>query len=277
MRYAFDEGAAPGRHETQYFEMFCNRGIYHNGWTAVTRHSVPWDITVPMPPLLEDRWELYSDTDWTQAHDLSAEMPDKLAALQQLWLIEVSKYNVLPLDDRRVERFNSDLAGRPMLIKGTQQMLFNGMRRLSENSVLNLKNKSHTITCEIEVEGCEGERCDRRAGRRVRWMVACTSSMARRGTATTCSALQRFHVGGDAARACRHPPGPGRVHLRRWRPREGRHRRDLPRRLEGGRGARRGHGPDGVLGRRDARPRQRHGLTGERRVHVGDESRSRAR
>ena len=105
-----------------------------------------------MPPLLEDKWELYSDTDWTQAHDLSAEMPEKLAALQQLWLIEVSKYNVLPLDDRRVERFNSDLAGRPTLIKGTQQILFNGMRRLSEHSVLNLKNKSHTVTSEIVVE-----------------------------------------------------------------------------------------------------------------------------
>ncbi len=129
MRYAFADASAAGRHETQYFEMFCNRGIYHNGWTAVTRHSVPWDITAPMPPLLEDKWELYSDTDWTQAHDLSAEMPEKLAALQQLWLIEVSKYNVLPLDDRRVERFNSDLAGRPTLIKGTQQILFNGMRQ----------------------------------------------------------------------------------------------------------------------------------------------------
>ena len=151
MRYAFEDAAAAGRHETQYFEMFCNRGIYHNGWTAVTRHSTPWDPSSPLPALADDVWELYADTDWTQAHDLSAEMPDKLAALQQMWLIEVSKYNVLPLDDRRVERFSSDLAGRPVLIKGTQQILFNGMRRLSENSVLNLKNKSHTVTCEIDV------------------------------------------------------------------------------------------------------------------------------
>ena len=152
MRYSFDDGGAPGRHETQYFEMFCNRGIYHKGWTAVTRHSIPWDPSSPLPAFADDVWELYADTDWTQSHDLSAEMPERLAHLQQLWLIEVSKYNVLPLDDRRVERFNSDLAGRPTLITGTQQILFNGMRRLSENSVINLKNKSHTITCEIAVK-----------------------------------------------------------------------------------------------------------------------------
>ncbi len=119
MRYAFDDDGVPGKHETQYFEMFCNRGIYHNGWTAVTRHSIPWDPAAALPAFDDDVWELYADTDWTQAHDLAAEHPDKLAELQRLWLIEVSKYNVLPLDDRRVERFNSDLAGRPVLVRGT--------------------------------------------------------------------------------------------------------------------------------------------------------------
>jgi hypothetical protein len=158
MRYAFDDGDAAERHETQYFEMFCNRGIYHKGWTAVTRHSTPWDMTAPMPALDDDVWELYDDTDWTQARDLAAAQPERLAALQRLWLIEVAKYNVLPLDDRRVERFNSDLAGRPTLAKGTSQLLFGGMGRLSENSVLNLKNKSHAVTAEISVPdgGAEG-------------------------------------------------------------------------------------------------------------------------
>jgi arylsulfatase len=198
MRYTFADAAAPGRHETQYFEMFCNRGIYHNGWTAVTRHSVPWDVTVPMPPLLEDRWELYSDTDWTQAHDLSAEMPDKLAALQQLWLIEVSKYNVLPLDDRRVERFNSDLAGRPVLIKGTQQILFNGMRRLSENSVLNVKNKSHTITCEIEVKDANASGVViAQGGEFGGWSVYLIDGKPR--YCYNLFGLRQFHVGGDVA------------------------------------------------------------------------------
>jgi len=158
MAYAFDDGDATERHTTQYFEMFCNRGIYHNGWTAVTRHSTPWDMTAPMPALDDDVWELYADTDWTQAHDLAAEQPARLADLQRLWLIEVAKYNVLPLDDRRVERFNSDLAGRPVLVTGRSQLLFGGMTRLSENSVLNLKNKSHSVTAEIVVPdgGAEG-------------------------------------------------------------------------------------------------------------------------
>jgi arylsulfatase len=85
-------------------------------------------------------------------------MPGKLHELQRLWLIEAVKYNVLPLDDRRVERFNSDLAGRPLLVKGTSQTLFGGMGRLTENSVINLKNKSHSVTAEIVVPdgGAEG-------------------------------------------------------------------------------------------------------------------------
>ncbi len=148
MVYSFDDAGAAGRHETQYFEMFVNRGIYHNGWTAVTRHSVPF-IDEPLPAFDDDVWELYGPEDWTQAHDLSKEMPEKLHALQRLFLIEAVKYNVLPLDDRRVERFNSDLAGRPTLIKGKTQMLFSGMQRLGENVVLNLKNKSHAVTAEV--------------------------------------------------------------------------------------------------------------------------------
>jgi arylsulfatase len=95
-------------------------------------------------------WELYdTNTDWSQAHDLSKEMPEKLHELKRLFLIEAVKYNVLPLDDRRIERFNPDLAGRPVLIRGRSQVLFSGMGRLTENSVLNLKNKSHSITAEI--------------------------------------------------------------------------------------------------------------------------------
>ena len=74
------------------------------------------------------------------------------------WLIEAVRYNVLPLDDRRVERFNSDLAGRPVLIKGKSQILFGSMGRLSENTVLNTKSKSHAVTAEIVVpaKGAEG-------------------------------------------------------------------------------------------------------------------------
>jgi arylsulfatase len=151
MTYSFDDATADERHTTQYFEMFCNRGLYHNGWTAVTRHSTPWDPAAPLPALADDVWELYADTDWTQSRDLSKEQPEKLAELQQRWLLEVTKFNVLPLDDRRIERFNADLAGRPTLVKGDSQILFHGMGRLSENSVLNLKNKSHSVTAEFTV------------------------------------------------------------------------------------------------------------------------------
>jgi arylsulfatase A-like enzyme len=150
MMYAFEDASADGRHETQYFEMFVNRGIYHQGWTAVTRHSIPW-VATEMPAIQDDTWELYAPDDWTQARNIIAENPEKLAELQELFLAEARKYNVLPLDDRRFERFNSDLAGRPQLIRGSSQLLFSGMGRLSENSVLVTKNKSHAVSAEIIV------------------------------------------------------------------------------------------------------------------------------
>jgi len=159
MLYSFDGATAPERHELQYFEMFCNRGIYYKGWSAVTRHSTPWMVTAKLPAFDDDVWELYDGSkDWTQAHDLAKEMPEKLHELQRLWLIEATKYNALPLDDRRIERFNADLAGRPQLVKGNSQLLFGGMGRLSENSVLVMKNKSFSITAEVEVpsKGAEG-------------------------------------------------------------------------------------------------------------------------
>jgi len=147
----FDDAGAPEHRETQYFEMFVNRGIYHQGWTAVTRHSTPWVVQGEMPAFDDDDWELYGPDDWTQTKNLSKESPEKLHELQRLFLIEATRYDVLPLDDRRVERFNPDLAGRPTLIHGNSQMLFGGMGRLTENTVLNIKNKSHSITAEIVV------------------------------------------------------------------------------------------------------------------------------
>jgi arylsulfatase len=158
MLYAFNDAKAAERRETQYFEMFCNRGIYHKGWTAVTRHGVPW-LGAYKRSFDEDVWELYdTNTDWTQAHDLAAGNPGKLAELQRLFLIEAGKYSVLPLDDRTFQRFNSDLAGRPQLIKGKTQILFGGMGRLTENSVVSIKNKSFSLTADLDVptSGAEG-------------------------------------------------------------------------------------------------------------------------
>jgi len=158
MLYAFNDARAAERHETQYFEMFGNRGIYHKGWTAVTKHVTPW-IQSKSIPLDDDVWELYDTTkDWSQAKNLAKEMPQKLHELQRLWLIEATRYKVLPIDDRLLEKVNPDTAGRPVLIKGKTQLLFAGMRGLSENCILNLKNKSHSVTAEIVVpqKGAEG-------------------------------------------------------------------------------------------------------------------------
>ncbi|HYL28225.1 MAG TPA: sulfatase/phosphatase domain-containing protein, partial [Candidatus Nitrosotalea sp.] len=152
MAYCFEDPKAAERRETQYFEMFGNRGIYHKGWTAVTRHRTPWLMTGGAPPFDDDVWELYdTNTDWSQANDLSKEMPDKLHELQRLWLIEATRNNVLPMDDRMAERVNSDMAGRPVLIRGTSQVLAMGMGDLNENNVVNVKNKSHSVTAQLDI------------------------------------------------------------------------------------------------------------------------------
>ncbi|MDV6271299.1 arylsulfatase [Rhodococcus globerulus] len=151
MNYTFEAAEAPERHDLQYFEMAGNRGIYYKGWSAVTRHSTPWLANEELPALDDDVWELYDGTnDWSQARDLAKVQPERLATLQRLWLIEAVKYNVLPIDDRRFERLNATIAGRPQLIKGTTQVLFPGMKRLSEHSVLDIKNRSFSVTAAID-------------------------------------------------------------------------------------------------------------------------------
>ena len=160
MLYSFDDAKAAERRETQYFEMSGNRGIYHKGWTAVTRHRTPWLTAGVAPPAFDDDvWELYdTNTDWSQSKDLAKEHPQKLRDLQRQWLIEAVKYNVVPLDDRFAERANAEIAGRPQLTKGKRQLLFGGMGRLTEGSIVNYKNKSHAVTAELIVpeSGAEG-------------------------------------------------------------------------------------------------------------------------
>jgi arylsulfatase len=152
MVYSFNDASAPERHDLQYFEMFGNRGIYHKGWSAVTKHRTPWLLIEKAPPFAEDVWELYDgSSDFTQAKDLSKAQPEKLEALQRLWLIEATKYNVIPLDDRTGERLNPDLAGRPVLVRGDSQLLFGHMGRLSEHSVISIKNKSFSVTANVVV------------------------------------------------------------------------------------------------------------------------------
>ena len=238
MLYAFNDAKAAERHETQYFEMFCNRGIYHKGWTAVTRHGVPW-VGAYKRAFDDDVWELYdTNTDWTQSKDLAKENPKKLAELQRLFIIEATKYSALPLDDRTFERFNPDLAGRPQLIKGKTQILFGGMGRLSENSIVSIKNKSYAITADLDVpkSGAEGvivaqggniERLEPlRQGRQAEVLLQLLRH-------------RRDVRRSDAADPGRESPGPHGVQVRRRRPRQGRRRHALRRRQVGRSGSHR--------------------------------------
>ncbi|MCA0930384.1 arylsulfatase [Ruegeria profundi] len=159
MLYTFDDPTAGERHTTQYFEMFGNRAIYHEGWWARTIHKAPWEPK-PRRALADDIWELYdTNTDFSLTNDLSEDMPEKLAQMQTIFMQEAARNNVLPIDDRVFERINPASAGRPDLMAGrTSITLAGGMTGMTENVFLDIKNKSKTITAEIEVpeSGADG-------------------------------------------------------------------------------------------------------------------------
>ncbi|WP_145095608.1 arylsulfatase [Anatilimnocola aggregata] len=150
--YTFADATAQDRRKTQYFEIFGNRGIYHDGWLAHTVHKAPWEAKV-RHPFLEDTWELYHvDEDFSSANDLAAQNPAKLKELQELFLKEALKYTVLPLDDRMLERLNATLVGRPDLMAGRKSLtVYEGMTGMSENVFINTKNQSHSITADVEI------------------------------------------------------------------------------------------------------------------------------
>jgi arylsulfatase len=153
MMYSFGDAQAKDRRTTQYFEMFGNRAIYHDGWVAATRHSIPWLMT-QNPPLDQDRWELYHVAeDFSQSKDLAAENPAKLKELQDLFTQEAIRNHVLPIDDRRAERFDASIAGRPDLLgPRTSMTLYEGMTGIMENAFINVKGRSYTVTAEVDVK-----------------------------------------------------------------------------------------------------------------------------
>jgi arylsulfatase A-like enzyme len=210
MLYSFNEPDAAERHDLQYFEMFGNRGIYYKGWSAVTKHRTPWVMVGgALPAFDDDVWELYDGSvDFSQARDLSAEQPDRLHHLQRLWLIEAVKYNVLPIDDRGAERLNPEIAGRPTLIRGNSQLLFAGMGRLSENSVVSIKNRSFSVTAEVEVPevGAEGV-IIAQGGRFGGWSIYATGGKAK--FSYNVLGLQQFATQADAPV----PPGTHQVRM----------------------------------------------------------------
>jgi arylsulfatase len=150
--YTFDDAKADTRHKVQYFEMFGNRALYADGWFARTIHRAPWEMK-PRAALSEDKWELYDTrNDFSLTNDLSAQNPAKLEELQDQFMKEAVRYNVLPIDDRVIERVNAKLAGRPDLMGDrTSLTLGEGMRGMSENVFINIKNRSVTITADVEI------------------------------------------------------------------------------------------------------------------------------
>jgi len=150
--YSFNEAQARSRHTTQYFEIAGNRAIYHEGWFAGTVHKAPWEAK-PRAALSDDTWELYDTrTDFSLAHDLSARNPGKLKEMQALFMKEAVSHQVLPIDDRTLERFDARIAGRPDLMGDrTSLTLYEGMTGIMENAFINVKNRSSSITAELDI------------------------------------------------------------------------------------------------------------------------------
>jgi arylsulfatase A-like enzyme len=152
MLYTFDNAQARSTHKTQYFEIMGNRGIYQDGWFAGTIHRAPWE-QLPRRKLQDDIWELYDTTkDFSLANDRAAANPAKLKELQGVFRKEAIKYRVLPIDDRLLERVSAATAGRPDLMEGrTSLTLSEGMVGMSENVFINIKNRSLSITADVEI------------------------------------------------------------------------------------------------------------------------------
>jgi arylsulfatase len=152
MVYTFDSPQTVSTHKTQYFEMMGNRGIYHDGWFAGTIHRAPWE-PLPRGKLQDDPWELYDTRkDFSLANNLAAANPAKLKEMQGIFTNEAIKYRVLPIDDRMFERIDPVTAGRPDLMGGrTTLTLSEGMVGMSENVFINIKNRSLSMTAELEI------------------------------------------------------------------------------------------------------------------------------
>jgi arylsulfatase len=161
MAYTFDKAnaKAPSKRDTQYFEMFANRGIYHDGWYACTIPPVPtWALgTKPLPPIEEYKWELFNITDdYSQAKDLADKNPDKLKEMQALFLTEAAKYQVLPLDNSVLPRI---ITPRPSATAGRTTFTYKGENvGIPPGNAPSILNRDYTITADITVPegGAEG-------------------------------------------------------------------------------------------------------------------------
>ena len=152
MAYSFNNAGAAERHTIQYFEMFGNRALYLNGWYARTIHRAPWQVS-DLPPLEDDVWDLYNTReDFSLVNNLASKYPERLEEMKELFMVEAQKYHVLPIDDRVIVRMNPEVAGRPDIMAGRSSLiLYEGMEGMLENTFINIKNKSFTITADIDV------------------------------------------------------------------------------------------------------------------------------
>lgn len=154
MVYSFDNARAPDRRKTQYFEIFGNVGIYHEGWVAMTTPlRVPWSAKSADMDILTTRWELYNiDQDFSEADDLAAKYPAKLKEMQEVFFAEAKKYNVLPLDSSAIERFGA--FNRPSLTAGRTSFAYHGgIKRIPEGAAPDIKNRSWSLTADLVCTG----------------------------------------------------------------------------------------------------------------------------
>ena len=264
MAYSFDDARADDRHTTQYFEMFCNRGIYHEGWTAVTRHSIPW-VGTEMPAFDDDVWELYGPGDWTQAHDVAAEQPEKLAELQRLFLIEAGEVQRAPARRSPVRavqpRPGGTAAARPWGLAAPVRSHGPPVGELD-------RRVEEQVARDHRADRGARERCERRDHLAGRGLRRARPLREGRKARVLLQPLRPRAVQGlrRRRRPRRRSPGADGVHVRRRRPREGRRRHALRRRRAGRRGARRRHRADALLGGRDDRRGKRHRDPGQRRL-----------
>jgi arylsulfatase A-like enzyme len=162
MAYTWDKANATeaSTRTTQYFEMFANRAIYHNGWIAATTPPVPpWLLgTVKLPADVVNgyKWELYNIAeDYSENNDLAAKMPDKLREMQELFFVEAAKYNVFPLDNSVLSRL---LAPRPSATAGRTVFSYSGeLPGIPDSDAPSILNRSYSITAEVEVPQGGGE------------------------------------------------------------------------------------------------------------------------
>ena len=159
MVYSFADAKAPSTHRTQYFEMAGDRAIYRDGWVAATTPLyMPWTPPGPAPDVMTGyTWELYDTTkDFSEADDLAAKEPERLRRMQELFLVEAARHNVFPLDNSKVERFDTSI--RPSLTRGRTSFSYaGGLARIPEGAAPDMKNKSFTITAQVDVAKAPAE------------------------------------------------------------------------------------------------------------------------